>query len=59
MATQTWKEYIWEKVYETGPKKKLIYIQNSSTDYFCLKKMNYILMFTMIGIIHITKTWKW
>lgn len=58
MATQTWKEYIWQKVYETGPKKNLIYIQNSSTDYFCLK-MNYILMFTMIGIIHITKTWKW
>lgn len=37
MATQTWKEYIWQKVYETGPKKNLIYIQNSSTDYFCLK----------------------
>lgn len=38
MATQTWKENIWQKVYETGPKKNLIYIQNSSTDYFCLKK---------------------
>lgn len=21
MATQTWKEYIWQKVYETGPKE--------------------------------------
>lgn len=29
MATQTWKEYIWQKVYETGPKKNSIYIQNS------------------------------
>lgn len=41
MATQTWKEYIWQKVYETGPKKNLIYIQNSSTDYFCLKNELY------------------
>lgn len=41
MATQTWKEYIWQKVYETGPKKKIIYIQNSSTDYFCLKNKLY------------------
>lgn len=41
MATQTWKEYIWQKVYETGPKKNLIYIQNSSTDYFRLKNELY------------------
>lgn len=41
MATQTWKEYIWQKVYETGPKKNLIYIQNSPTDYFCLKNELY------------------